>query len=295
MPDRRHLALTIALVLAAAPALATEVEHLGTYIWRESPDPDFGGFSAVEIGADGSGFHALTDRAHLYWGRIDRDDAGRIRAMVPIGKTNLRNHQGDPLPPGRRGDSEGMAIDDQGRIWISFEGIDRIAVYDHPEAPATPQPRPPKLRELRINSGFESLAIRDDGTLITMPERSLGPDQPFPVLYYRDGEWHQPYSLRRDQGWLPVASDFGPDGLFYLLERDFHGVLGFSSRVRRMALTDDGPSDEQILFETAPMRHDNLEGLSVWHDGQDIRLTMISDDNFNFLQRTEVVEYRLRD
>lgn len=295
MPDRRHLSLTIALVLAAAPALATEVEHLGTYIWRESPDPDFGGFSAVEIGADGSGFHALTDRAHLYWGRIDRDDAGRIRAMLPVGKTNLRNHQGEPLPPGLRGDSEGMAIDDQGRIWISFEGIDRIAMYKHPEAPATPQPRPPKLRELRINSGFESLAIRYDGTLITMPERSLGPDQPFPVLHYRDGEWRQPYSLRRDQGWLPVASDFGPDGLFYLLERDFHGVLGFSSRVRRMALTDDGPMDEQILFETAPMRHDNLEGLSVWHDGQDIRLTMISDDNFNFLQRTEVVEYRLRD
>ena len=40
------------------------------------------------------------------------------------------------------------------------------------------------------------------------------------------------------------------------------------------------------------VRHDNLEGLAVWRDDSGaIRLTMISDDNFNLLQRTELVEY----
>lgn len=39
-------------------------------------------------------------------------------------------------------------------------------------------------------------------------------------------------------------------------------------------------------------RHDNLEGLSVWQDAQGVRLTMVSDDNFMFFQRTEFVEYR---
>ena len=92
-----------------------------------------------------------------------------------------------------------------------------------------------------------------------------------------------------------MGADFGPDGWFYLLERDFRGILGFAARVRRMKLTENGPTDEEILLTTRPLQYDNLEGISVWQDGRGIRLTMISDDNFLFVQRTELVEYRLRD
>jgi hypothetical protein len=42
--------------------------------------------------------------------------------------------------------------------------------------------------------------------------------------------------------------------------------------------------------------HDNLEGLSVWRDDQGVlHATMISDDNFIFVQQTQIVEYRLLD
>jgi hypothetical protein len=41
--------------------------------------------------------------------------------------------------------------------------------------------------------------------------------------------------------------------------------------------------------------HDNLEGLDVWADAEGLRATMISDDNFRFFQRTEIVDYRLPD
>ena len=61
-----------------------------------------------------------------------------------------------------------------------------------------------------------------------------------------------------------------------------------------MRLTAEGPKDEEILLTTRPLQYDNLEGISVWDDGQGIRLTMISDDNFLIVQRTELVEYRLR-
>ena len=55
-------------------------------------------------------------------------------------------------------------------------------------------------------------------------------------------------------------------------------------------------SDEEIVFETGTGTHDNLEGLSVWRDDQGrLRATMISDDNFLALQRTELVEYLLPD
>ena len=54
-------------------------------------------------------------------------------------------------------------------------------------------------------------------------------------------------------------------------------------------------SDEETLLETSLFTHDNLEGLSVWRDGGTLVMTMISDDNFRGVQRTEIVEYLLTD
>lgn len=90
-----------------------------------------------------------------------------------------------------------------------------------------------------------------------------------------------------------MGADFDTEGNLYLLERAFTG-FGFKSRVRRFFLDDDAVTAEETLLETAILQHDNLEGLSVWKDADgDIRLTMISDDNFNDFQRTEFVEYRV--
>ena len=79
--------------------------------------------------------------------------------------------------------------------------------------------------------------------------------------------------------------------MFYLLERGFTG-FGFRSRVRRFELSAHGFGPEETLFESPVWRHDNLEGIGVWRDGAgQIVLTMISDDNFFAIQRTELVEY----
>lgn len=297
MPNRRRRTLaaltSLFLIAAGAPAPAASLDYVGTYVWSGDGD-SFGGFSGIELSPDGSRFHALTDRAHLYWGSIDRDSQGVIRAVNIAGRAHLKDSKGVPLPPGYTGDSEGLAVGEDGRIWISFEGLDRVALYDDPDAPATALPRPPKIPGMRINSGLEALAIRD-GTLFALPERSAREELPFQILTLRGDVWGRAGEIRRDPRWLAVAADFGPDGWFYLLERDFRGILGFASRIRRMRLTEGGPADEEILLTTRPLQYDNLEGIAVWHDGQGIRLTMISDDNFLALQRTELVEYRLRD
>ena len=103
------------------------------------------------------------------------------------------------------------------------------------------------------------------------------------------------YAKGQTGGFLPVSADIGPDGRFYLLERNF-GLFGFRSRLRRWELTEKGPVGEQTLLQTSSGRHDNLEGLSVWRDHSgSLRATMISDDNFRSLQRTELVEYALPD
>lgn len=297
MPDHWHRALSAALagLLFAAPADAGAVlDYVGTYVWHEE-EPSFGGFSGLEINADGTGFHALSDRAYLYWGRIERNPRGIVRNMVVAGRAHLQDSKGVPLPPGYIGDSEGLAIGSDNDTWISFEGFDRVARYDDPDRPAVTLPPLPHIKGMGQNAGLEALAIRKDGTVIAVPEKSENTDTPFTVLALTGNTWAELTQIGRDPGWLPVGADFGPDGWFYLLERNFHGILGFSSRVRRMHLSGTGVTDEEILLETSPLQYDNLESISVWDDGTGIRLTMMSDDNFLFVQRTEIVEYRLRD
>lgn len=298
MSKRRRLSLGTILSLfclaAGVPAPAATLEHIGTFVWS-GEGTDFGGFSGIEISDDGLGFHTITDRANLYWGSIERDPSGRIRHLNIAGRAHLQDSKGVPLPEGYLGDSEGLAIGQDGRIWVSFEGLDRLAAYDDPDQPAQRIRKPPVLSELQTNSGMEALAIDDQGMILSLPERSGKLNRPFPVLRYRDGKWTQPYSISRDGDWLPVGADFGPDGRLYLLERGFHGILGFSSRVRRFDAGPDSISDGEVLLETRSLQYDNLEGLAVWRDGQGLRLTMISDDNFLFVQRTELVEYRILD
>ena len=89
----------------------------------------------------------------------------------------------------------------------------------------------------------------------------------------------------------PHDLEIGPDGRLYLLERAFTG-FAFRSRVRALTLGPKRAVTSETLLTTPSWRHDNLEGLSVWKDAQNrIRLTMISDDNFRAIQRTQFVEY----
>ena len=298
MPHRRRRALRaalIALTLMAAPAHAGAVlDYVGTYVWSEDRD-DFGGFSGLELSADGRDFHALSDRAQLWWGRVERDDQGLVRGMTTLGRAHLKDSEGAPLPPGYKGDSEGLAVGPDGTAHVSFEGLNRVASYPDPDGPARNLLHPPKLPGMGVNSGLEALAIDDRGRILAIPEESASETTAFTLLEHDGGRWRRRLQIPRDGRWLMVGADFGPDGALYLLERDFGGILGFSSRIRRLRLSDDAIEADEVLLTTRPLQYDNLESIAAWDDGTGIRLTMISDDNFLFLQRTEIVEYRLRD
>lgn len=287
---------SLAIQTDDSPRPHPPAEHVATHVWQaDGHDTTFGGFSAIELSKDGNSFHVLSDRGWLRWGKVHRDASGRIKTMETLGHTRLKGSGGNPLPRGRIADSEGMAIGPDGALWISFEGTARVVRYATPESAAQPLPSPPEFARMQFNSSLEALAIADDGTIYTMPERSGALDRPFPVWRYRNGEWEQPFSIQRQGNWLAVGADIGPDGRFYLLERDFKGLLGFQSRVRRFDIAESGRENETVLLHTRPLQFDNLEGISVWNDGAAIRLTMISDNNFNRFQRNEIVEFRLRD
>lgn len=296
MPGHRHRTLIASalLCLLALPSFGgARVDYVGSYVWSLD-DADFGGFSGIEISDDGSQFHVISDRAWIRWGGIERDASGRIRGLQMAGRAPLQDSKGKRLLPGRLGDSEGLAIGRDGTIWISFEGLDRIARYDDVDGPAVRVPVPPEWKKIQVNEGFEALAVTPEGDLLTLPEYAPeGGD--FPVWRYRDGRWDQPFTIPAERDWQAVGADMGPDGRLYLLERNFRGLLGFRSRVRRFVLGPDGITSAEQLISTGTLQYDNLEGIAVWEDGLGIRITMVSDDNFLPVQRTELVEYRVTD
>ncbi|MCT2539479.1 esterase-like activity of phytase family protein [Sedimentimonas flavescens] len=299
MQKRARLALiALALAFAGHPATAADpalrAEFLQTYAWSTA-NAAFGGFSGLELEDDGRDFVALSDRATLWRGRIARDATDRIVGVnVRSGPVKLRDSKGDGLGQSS-GDSEGLALAPDGSVYVSFEGLHRVARYPRDDGPAERLPRPEAFKRFQSNSSLEALAIAPDGTLYTLPERSGMLNRPFPVWRYRDGTWDQPFAIPRDGDWLPVGADFGPDGRFYLLERDFWGLLGFLTRVRVFDIAGDSVTGGDVLLQTRAGVHDNLEGIAVWRDrGGAIRLTMVADDNFRIFQRTELVEYRLK-
>ncbi|PYE84299.1 esterase-like activity of phytase family protein [Pseudoroseicyclus aestuarii] len=274
-----------AALLAAAPVWAQDAGRAEVFAWRDAPEGT-GGFSGIEVTDDGAGFLVLSDRTYLLRGSFTRDEAGRVTGATTEERLPLRGPGGAALPGGR-GDSEGLALDAEGGIWISFEGPARVQRGIGPPGETEVLPSPREFAGMGRNAALEALAIGPNGAIYTIPERAGRADQPFPVFRYTDGGWTIPFSLPRIGNFAISGADIGPDGRLYVLERDFVGI-GFRSRVRRMAL--DGTSAE-VLIESGIRQFDNLEGISVWRDDAgDLRLTMISDDNLNPLQQTQIVE-----
>lgn len=259
-----------------------------------SDDPLRGGLSAIELSPDGLNVTLLSDRGTFSAGQIQRDAAGQITSVKLAPFTYLRGKTDAPLQKSRS-DSEGLAIAADGTVFVSFEGVARVLRYAVLGGLAENLPIPPAFTAMQINSSLESLAIDAAGTLYTMPERSGSETLPFPIYRYKNGVWDSDLRLPRSAGFLPVGADFGPDGKLYILERQFHGLLGFSSRLSRYSVTDNlGPPE--VLLQSPVGFHDNLEGVAIWRDtAGHLRATMVADNNFLPFLSSGLVEYALPD
>lgn len=297
MSRRARLGLTAALGLALgleSSAAVPPPDGFLSSVAVSSDNPDFGGLSAIEVSDDGLRFVALTDRGRAVSGRILRDAEGRATGVEFDPMMRLHGRGITPLASGRT-DSEGLAIAPDGTAFVSFEGAPRVLGYRSLNGPAENLPTPPEFQTFRRNAALEALAIDAAGRLYTLPEDTRSGSGDFPVFRFDGTAWSQPFALPRQGDFLPVGADFGPDGRLYILEREFHGIAGFASRVRALTLGDGGtPVADRIVMQSPTGYHDNLEGIAVWSDSLGrIRLTMISDDNFLPWQQSEIVEYAL--
>lgn len=276
--------LTVAGVWAYARAQGAQTLH-NVQLFHRSPH--FGGLSGIEVYDNGTRAIALTDRGYLVYLDLNRENGG---LQVKITKlTPLLAATGKPL---RRqdNDAEGIVIDKQGAIYLSFEWNSRIARLNS-DVTLSALPIPKGTEKLHSNSSYEALAITSDGALITMIENHQGEQQW--IKRFDGTTWRDWVAIKQSGGFLPVGLDVAEDGTLYLLERKFKN-LGFRNRIRAISIRGNTVVKDTEIFRSGWNQFGNLEGISVWttQEGQ-TRLTLISDDNFRWPLQTRLIEIGL--
>jgi len=265
----------------------------------------FGSFSAIRFRDAGSRFIGVADTGYWYSGRIARDESGRPAGIADFAMEPILGRDGAPLDGKRDSDAESLALKGD-RLTVGFERAHRIVEYrlagDWP-GPALRNidfliPR----NELRTNRGFETIAYAPDngplrGARVAIAERSL--DKQGNVFgAVLEGPRKGIFTVSRSDEFDITDGAFLPGGDLILLERRFNMLSGISMRLRRIAADDIRPGarlDGDVLFSAGmACQIDNMEGLDIWRrDDGALMLSLVSDDNGSFLQRTLYLEFRL--
>lgn len=267
----------------------------------------FGGLSGLEAGPGGALF-AIADKGAIV--RIEpRGDAGApfVCAMAP-----LRDADGQGLADKERGDSEGAAFLEDGRLAISFERAHRIETFalnaDGFEAATRSGFRAdagtiafdnPRLEE---NRGLEALTQLPSGALLAGAESPTLLGAPHPVWRLapdpETGGWTAPgapaFEIRTEPGFGLVGFDVTPRGDVVVLERFFTREFGNRMKIslidRETAETGRGAILARELGRFAsggPLPIDNFEGITAVEGAAGrTDVWIVSDDNFPDAQAT---------
>ncbi len=284
------------------------LEFVGGFEMR-SPERVFGQLSALRFLAPGGAFIGVADHGYWFFGAIARDHDG-----APLGVTDFRmqamvDRAGRRLRDKRLADAEGLEVSD-GIATVSFEREARVSEYRLDRAGMGGPTRDVDFviprHELRNNQGLETVVRAPQagplrGARIVVAERSIDENGDLFAAIV-EGPGKGIFKVRRTDGFDVTDGVFLPEGVFggdlVLLERRLSLASGVAMRLRRFAgetVKAGALIDGEVLAQ-ADLAHriDNMEGLDAWTraDGATI-LSILSDDNQSFLQRTLYLEFRL--
>jgi hypothetical protein len=280
---------------------------IGPLVWRggiamTANNRRFGGWSDLNVSPDGRSLTALSDEGAWLTATIELDAQGNLKSLAGARLGQLLGLDGKFIADKAEADSEALALLPDGSWLVAFERNHRI--WHYPTLSATPIPvgGPAEIGRQPNNGGIEAMTALGDGRVIAISEEySERPGtnvgwigQPQPGGRY---QWSK-FSYATIADFHPTAIVRLPDGAFALLERAFDMVRGVRIRVMRFPaeqLVAGGTVQAEELARLAsPYAVDNLEGLAATTGARgETLLWMISDDNFNPLQRNILLLFEL--
>ncbi|MGO4409302.1 MULTISPECIES: esterase-like activity of phytase family protein [unclassified Brevundimonas] len=278
----------VGLGLPGGAFLAKGVHYAGGVTLLAHAGSPLHSLSDLKLTGDG-GFIAVSDAGDLARGTLALDRQGRLIGLEGLRVRRLTLTDGTPISQKAAGDAEGLAITASGDLLVSFEHDHRIWNYGPLAALGT---RPEAVRQPDFpfpeNEGMEGLAASNNGwrvageaggvwdcsaarcSVVTAP-----PATPIPESDYRI-----------------TGMDRDPAGGWFVVQRSYRAPVDMRARVRRMAA--DGTLGPVLIELKLPGTTDNFEGIAAEKRGARTRLYILSDDNFNAVQRTMMLAFDVR-
>jgi hypothetical protein len=263
----------------------------------------WGGLSGAVITPDGAELTAIADTGRWYRIGLVHDGAGRLTGLASAESGWLLNTEGQPPRKKVNGDAEAVAALPDGSLLIAYENRPRLWLYKNVGGGALLQPAvvagaPKDIARLPRNGGIEAMARLPSGEYLIFSESGIAKDGNRLGWVGRRGKWSE---LR-----LAPLGDFEPSDLtllpggdLLLLERRVNFLEGFVNRLSRIdaATVKAGAVLQplQVALLAAPLSVDNFEAVAARSapDGSTL-IYLLSDDNQRMLQRTLLLQFRLK-
>jgi hypothetical protein len=280
------------------PAAATvgKLRYLGGTVLK-SPDPRFGGFSGLIVDADGARLIAVSDHGLRLEANILYAPDGRLAGLASADLGSLSGEDGRSLRIPTERDAEALAAGPAGEIVVAFERDHRLLRYLPGILVPERLPPPEELANAPANGGIEGLTFLKDGRLFAIAEELIRGGRA--VGWISDAEGWSPLTYVLNDGFVVTDLATLPDGDVLALERRYTMRIGVAARIRRIEARAIAPGAElagELIAEfRPPLTLDNMEGIFARRDATSGKtlIYMISDDNFNPLQRTLLLLFEL--
>ena len=300
------------LNLTATPldrfALLTNATSFGPFTWRgglelTSTNKKFGGLSGLAMGNDCTSLLAVSDAGS--WVKADVTYAdNKIAGLTSASIAPILDSSGKPPRSKASGDAEALASLGSGRYMVGFESFPRIGIYNISKSGLDSRfqllKSPKAVTEGPPNAELESVGRITTGRWknynIAISENYA--DQRNNVRGWLWQSWKTvPFTIKRYGNYNITDLVVLPAGDVLILERGVGTSLLPGMAIRRFrasAITMAGLVEPELLLEAKVPFYviDNMEGLAVCERDGELRVNLVSDNNFNTeLQRTLLLQF----
>lgn len=246
-----------------------------------SPNGRLGGLSGLALTGDRR-FLITGDRGSLTGFTLDRDGSSRNIFIRPL------------LPRWQGIDSESIAVAGD-TVWIATEQRHDILRLSAARGEVEDRVRPIAMRRWPGNGGAEAMLRFPDGRFLILAERARGKAGGTAALLFAGDPLVCPNAATafdydaQGMGNVTDAAQL-PDGRILLLHRKIGPLRGWRTT---LAIADPATIRPNAMWRSEPLARiahhplaENYEGVAVSGSGPETRIWLLSDDNFNGLQRT---------
>ena len=298
--------LILFLILLIAPLFSVDIrppKYHGKikFIKQIELKANFSGYPFAEISdlaynSKNGLLYMISDEGILY--TFKANFTSNNFTLTPENATYFKRKNGKPLRKWKR-DTEGMALNSKGKIFVSREGTPKITLFREDGVKVKNLKLPKELQNVQLrsrNKSLESLAYHPKYGLLTALEwPPKGVNAKEQTIYSLSGkQWHFKVEKYKKNGISEI--EVMSDGNLLVLERAYNGMFGkFVVTLKKVFIngckTKFCPSEVLLSIDSSKdWLVENFEGLARVGEN---RYLMISDDNNNFFQRTLLIYFEI--